>query len=63
MGAFILAMGLATLYTIFKGTKDPFTYLMTLFSCSYGVIFILMGTADNISTYFVFLYISLELSV
>ena len=63
MGALILAIGLAALYTIFKGSKMPFAYLMTLLSCSYGVIFILMGTADNISTYFVFLYISLELSV
>ena len=63
MGAVILATGLAALYKIFKGEKDPFAYLMTLLSCSYGVICILMGTADNISSYFVFLYISLELSV
>ena len=62
IGGVIINMFVVT-GTHIKGEKDPFAYLLCLFSFFYGVIFCLMGTADNISTYFVYLYISLELSV
>ena len=48
MGALLTLAGVGTIIKIWRGSKVPFAFTMTLFTSLFGIVFILLGENEFI---------------
>ena len=48
MGALLTLAGVGTIIKIWRGSKVPFAFTMTLFTCLFGIVFILLAENEFI---------------
>ena len=47
MGTILVLAGATTIINVYKGSKVTFAFIMTTFTCFYGLIFIAMALFTN----------------